>query len=192
MKVWTSFAAVASLSMAVVGLEGCPPVRAQTAAGAQAPARTQTPAGAEQAATYGQITLERLKQLTGRWAALLADNKTIVDTFRPFAFGSAVLAEEWIGDEQITSTVFYLVGSELRADHYCDYGNQPRYVAAPSTDPSTIELQLREATNLDSHPTHFHATTWHLIDATHMTQDWSVEGGAKGKSLVHLQFVKQE
>jgi len=117
--------------------------------------------------------------------------KTLVDTFQPFAFGTAILAEEWLGDQQITSTVFYMVGSELRADHYCDYGNQPRYVAVPSADPSIIQLDLREATNLDTHPTHFHSTTWHLIDAAHMTQDWNVEGSPKGKSTAHLQFVKR-
>jgi hypothetical protein len=82
MKLWTSLTAVLSLSISAFGLEGCPPVRAETALA----------------------------------AAPLSDSKTIVDTFQPFAFGTAIRAEEWIGDQQITSTVFYLVGSELWAD----------------------------------------------------------------------------
>ena len=115
-----------------------------------------------------------------------------MDTFQPFALGTAILAEEWVGGQQITSTVFYMVGPELRADHYCDYLNQPRYVATPSADPAVVELEFREATNLDTHPRHFHSTTWHLVDATHLTQDWNAEGGPKGKGTVHLEFVRQQ
>ena len=161
-------------------------VRAEAAQAATAPEAT----GAAPL-TDGQASFEALKKLIGgRWEAPMGGGKTIVDTFQPFAFGSAILAEEWVDGEQITSTVFYLVGSELRADHYCDYGNQPRYVALPSPDPSIIDFGFREATNLDSHPAHFHTTTWHLVDATHMTQDWHVEGGAKGSSQIHLEFVR--
>jgi len=139
----------------------------------------------------GQAAFETLKRLIGKWEAPLSGNTTIVDVFQPFAFGTAILAEEWVGAEQVTSTVFYMVGSELRADHYCDYGNQPRYVAIPSADPSIIALAFRDATNLETHPRHFHSTTWHVIDATRMTQDWSVEGGTKGNSAVHLEFVRR-
>jgi hypothetical protein len=138
-----------------------------------------------------QASFETLTKLYGKWEAPLGDGKTIVDTFQPFAMGSAILAEEWVDGQQITSTVFYMVGSELRADHYCDYLNQPRYVARPTTDPSVVDLEFREATNLDTHPRHFHATTWHLVDATHMTQDWDVEGGPKGHASVHLDFVRR-
>jgi len=112
--------------------------------------------------------------------------------FQPFALGTAILGEEWLDGKQLTTTVFYLVGSELRADHYCDYLNQPRYVAGTSTDPSVIDFEFREATNLDAHPRHFHSTTWHFIDANHLTQDWHVDGGPKGKSAVHLEFVRKD
>ncbi len=189
MKVWTGFNAICVFAVIVVGSEGCP-VQAEQMPGHAMPMDTNAtgapPAGDVQAA------FARLKQLYGKWEAPLSGNKTIVDTFQPFAFGTAILAEEWVGDQQVTSTVFYMVGAELRADHYCDYGNQPRYVLRPSPDPSVVAFDFRDATNLDSHPTHFHSTTWHLIDATHMTQDWNVEGGAKGKSMVRLEFVRRE
>jgi len=99
--------------------------------------------------------------------------------------------ESWVGGEQITSTVFYMVGSELRADHYCDYLNQPRYVARTSADPSVIDFEFREATNLETHTTHFHSTTWRFIDAEHLTQEWRIEGSPKGNSTVHLDFVRK-
>jgi hypothetical protein len=140
----------------------------------------------------GEAAFETIKQLVGKWEAPLSGGKTIVDTFQPFAFGTAILAEEWIGNEQITSTVFYLVGAELWADHYCDYKNQPRYVVRPSADPATVDMAFRQATNLETHPAHFHSTTWHRVVATHMPQEWHVEGGAKGNSTVLLQFVKQQ
>jgi hypothetical protein len=143
-------------------------------------------------AAQAQVALDNLKKLVGRWEAPLGNNKTIVDTFQPFAFGSAILAEEWVGGEQITSTVFYMVGSELRADHYCDYLNQPRYVARTSADPSIIDFEFREATNLETHAKHFHSTTWHFIDANHLTQEWHVEGGPKGKGTVLLEFVRKD
>jgi hypothetical protein len=211
MKAWTLFNATWVLSGVLIGTEGCPPVRAEEMTGHSMPmemgdaAASSTTTAAASGATVvgatgnqasspadGQAAFATLKQLFGKWEAPLSGNKTIVDTFQPFAFGTAILAEEWVGDQQITSTVFYMVGSELRADHYCDYGNQPRYTAKPSADPSVVELEFRDATNLDTHPTHFHSTKWHLVDATHMTQDWDVEGSAKGKSLVHLEFVRRQ
>ena len=175
---------VAALAQTVQSVEAPQPAPPPTAAAAApAPAEPVSP---------GQASFDRLKTLFGQWEAPLGNGKTIVDTFQPFAFGSAILAEEWVGGEQVTSTVFYVVGSELRADHYCDYGNQPRYVAQPSDDPNTIDLAMRDVTNLDTHPRHFHATTWHLTDAAHMTQDWQVEGGPKGSGSVHLEFVRRD
>ncbi len=204
MNIWTAFTAVATLSASALLLAGCPPVLAE-----QAPAGTAAPpthtmdmgddspknsAAPDTARSKdAQAKLEAIKKLVGgKWEAPMGGGKTIVDTFQPFALGTAILAEEWVDGQQITSTVFYLVGSELRADHYCDYLNQPRYVAKPSTDASIIDFEFREATNLDTHPKHFHSTTWHLIDATHMTQDWVVEGGAKGHSAFRLEFVRQQ
>ena len=130
------------------------------------------------------------KLVGGRWAARLPDQRTIVDAFQPFASGTYILGEEWVDGKQITSTVFYTAGMQLWADHYCDYGNQPRYTAKSSADPSVVDLEFRDATDLKMHPRHFHSTTWHLIDATHLTQDWQVTGGPKGHVVVHLDFVR--
>ena len=143
-------------------------------------------------ATTDQVAFENLKKLVGRWEAPLPNKETIADTFQTFAFGTAILAEEWVGGQQITSTVFYMVGSELRADHYCDYLNQPRYVARTSADPSVVDFVFRDATNLEMHAKHFHSTTWHFVDATHLTQEWRVEGSSKGNSSVRLEFVRTD
>ena len=189
MNIWTSLTTVATLSLMLVSLEGCPPAQAQQPAAHAMD--MDMGAGSSNSSSAAQAELDTLKKLIGKWEAPLGNGKTIVDTFQPFALGTAILAEEWVDGQQITSTVFYIVGSELRADHYCDYLNQPHYVAKPTADPSLIDFEFRDATNLDTHPRHFHATTWHLTDATHLTQDWDVEGGPKGHSAVHLEFVRQ-
>ncbi len=148
--------------------------------------------GSTQPPVTAQAELQTIQKLVGgRWEARLPNNKIIVDTFQPFADGTYVLGEEWVDGKQITSTVFYMVGSELWADHFCDYGNQPRYRVKPTSDPAVVDLEFRYATDLDGHPRHFHSTTWHYIDPTHMTQDWHVAGGPKGNVTVHLDFVRK-
>lgn len=175
---------VAITAMACLGGLSYHPVQASEAADSQSAApSTQQMAG-------GAAMFQTIQKLVGRWSAVLPNKKTIVDTFQPFAAGTYMLHEEWVDGKQITSSVFYMVGSQLWVDHFCDYGNQPRYTAKPSADPAVVRLEFRGATDLDTHPRHFHSTTWHLIDATHMTQDWEVLGGPKGRVMVHLDFVK--
>jgi len=147
-------------------------------------------AAAAPAPSIGESLLEKVKSLIGTWDAPMG-NKVMTDIFKPFAFGTAVLGEEWLDGEQITSTIFYVVNGELRADHFCDYKNQPRYTAVPSIDPAVLDFQFREATNLDTHPVHFHGSQWHLIDATHLVQDWFVMGGQKPVSVAHLEFTRR-
>jgi hypothetical protein len=139
----------------------------------------------------GRAAFEKLKTLVGEWDAPLPQNEVMTDIFRPIGAGTAILHEEWKNGEQLTATVFYLVGSELHADHYCDYGNQLHYVATPSTSPDVLAFQLRDATNLDSHPRHFHSTTWHFIDTTHLTQDWEVMGSGKPSKSVRMEFTRK-
>jgi hypothetical protein len=177
----SSFAAAALACVA--GLAGCQ-VPAVRAANAQAAAPAAQPTGG------GEAMFQNLEKLVGTWQAMLPNNKPIVDTFQTFGAGNYVLHEEWVDGKQITSSVFYMVGAQLWVDHYCDYLNQPRYVAKPSADPAVIDLEFRGATNLDTHPRHFHSTIWHLVDATHMTQDWDVRGGPKGEVHVHLSFTR--
>ena len=148
--------------------------------------------GAESHPDSAQAQFERLKSLVGEWDAPLANNQTMTDVFRPIGLGTAILHEEWKGGEQITATVFYVVGNELRADHFCDLGNQLHYVAKPSDDPNLVTLELRDSTNLDTHPRHFHSTTWHLVDATHHTQDWELMGGGKDAKVVRMEFVRKK
>jgi hypothetical protein len=140
--------------------------------------------------SVGQALFDKLRGLAGTWDAPLGTG-VMTDIFKPFAFDTAILGEEWLNGKQITSTVFYVVNGELRADHYCDYLNQPRYTAVPSLDPDVLDFQFRDATNLDTHPKHFHGAKWKIVDSTHLVQDWFVMGGKDPVSLAHMEFIKR-
>jgi hypothetical protein len=138
---------------------------------------------------HGAEQLQVLRSLAGVWEAQTKDG-VMTDIFTTFNSGTYVLGEELMNGKQITTTVFYVVGSDLRADHYCDFGNQPRYAAKPSRDASTLDFEFRDVTDADINPVHFHSTTWHIADATHLVQDWYIEGGTKPASIVHMEFTK--
>lgn len=138
----------------------------------------------------GQAAFARLQELIGEWQAPLPNKEVMTNIFRPIAFGTALAHEEWKNGEQLTATVFYVVGSELRADHYCDMGNQLRYVAAPSADASKYHFALRDATNVDTHPRHFKSTTWQLVDANHHVQDWEIASPGKASKVVRMEFTR--
>jgi hypothetical protein len=200
MKAWIAFTALVTFAGYITEVEASPgdadvsggAAMAMDMGDSSSAAMSVPTTGATAGVTGAQAAFAALGKLVGKWEAPLSGGKTIVDTFQPFAFGTAILAEEWVGGEQVTSTVFYLVGNELWADHYCDYKNQPRYVARSFPDPTVIDLEFRDATNLDQHPVHFHSTTWHLLDGGHLVQDWRVAGSPKGASTVHLEFLRKE
>ncbi|MGH8186963.1 MAG: hypothetical protein ACREUC_10395, partial [Steroidobacteraceae bacterium] len=145
---------------------------------------------AEEAGNGGETAFATLQHLAGEWEARLPNDEIMKNVFRPLAFGTALTHEEWKNGEQLTATVFYVVGSELRADHFCDMGNQLRYVAVPSTDTSTLHFALRDATNLDTHPRHFRSTTWQLTDAGDLVQDWEAVTPGKEPRMVRMEFKR--
>jgi len=134
-----------------------------------------------------QAAFARMRSLLGEWHAPLPNNETMIDIFRPIAFGTALLHEEWKNGEQLTATVFYVDGSQLRADHFCDMGNQLRYVDE-STDPQVLRFVLHDAANLDTHPRHFHSTTWRYVDAEHHVQDWEAASPGKPLKTIRMDF----
>src|SRR5688572_4096310 len=139
----------------------------------------------------GAAAFARLQSLIGEWEAPLPKNEVMKNVFRPIAFGTALAHEEWKNGEQLTATVFYVVGSQLHADHYCDLGNQLRYVAAPSKEADTFHFVLRGATNLDTHPHHFRSTTWRLASTDRLVQDWELVAPGKDPKVVRMDFKRK-
>jgi FtsP/CotA-like multicopper oxidase with cupredoxin domain len=54
-----------------------------------------------------------------------------------------------------------------------------------------IGLEFRDATNLDTHPIHFHSTKWQIVDANHLVQGWYIAGGTKPNAVSHMKCVKR-
>lgn len=137
----------------------------------------------------GTAAFEKIKALAGEWQARNGKD-LLTEVFRPIAYGTAVVDQQWVNGTENTVTVFYLVDGELRADHFCDYENQPRYAAIATTDSNVVAFELRDITNARAHPKHYHAATWRFIDANHHTQEWrAVENGAE-TDTVRLEFTR--
>jgi hypothetical protein len=51
---------------------------------------------------------------------------------------------------------------------------------------------MRDITNLDAHPRHFHSTAWHFLDATHITQDWQIAENGKEPKMVRMEFTRKK
>ena len=134
---------------------------------------------------------EKIKLLAGEWEAPY-DGKIMRGIFRVIGNGTAVLhTESWDGITDGAVTVIYPVGNELRADHYCDLENQPRYVATYSEDPNSISFKLKEVTNLSSpQAEYFHGVTWRFIDANHHIQDWEWFKDGKQKEMLRMEFTR--
>jgi hypothetical protein len=128
---------------------------------------------------------EKMKTLVGDWEYKGPDGDRMVDTFRIFGEGSAILHLEKTAGRQDVITIFYPVGAELRGDHYCFMKNQPRYVASPSSDPSVITFKFRDITNLSasSQEGQMHSTTWRFVDADHLMQEWHLWENGRSASL---------
>ena len=176
-------------TVCLVSAFGCA-ARAESPNQGDMPNHGDMPAEPVTAPSVGQSLLEKVQGLMGTWDAQTHDG-VLTDVFKPFALDTAVLGEEWLNGKQITSTIFYIVNGELRADHFCDFKNQPRYTAVPSPDPAVLDFEFRDATNLDTHPMHFHATQWRRVDATHLTQNWTILGGQKPVSVIQLNFTRR-
>lgn len=178
--------AATSLLICVGGLTNL--ARAQTSSDMTMPATPHASSAQEQ---LNLATFAKIKSLAGEWKAPLDDHGVMVNIFRPFAYGTKVLAEEWENGRHITTTIFYMVDGQLHADHYCDYRNEPRYTIEPATnDASTLQFKFRYATNLDRFPIHFHATTWRLVDNDHLVQDWYTEGDKKPVAPIRMNFTR--
>lgn len=107
------------------------------------------------------------------------------------AFGLKISFVDETRYGELETTVFYMVGGQLWADHFCDYLNEPRYTLHFSSgDSSVVQFQFRSATNLDSHPVHFHSTTWRFVDRDHLIQDWYTSGSTKAVPPIRMEFTR--
>lgn len=146
-------------------------------------AETHSPAAA---------AFERLKSLAGTWKGVTADDRAATLEVAIIAGGHTVMesyAMDGLGHDKPENrmyTLYHLDGEDLMLTHYCVSNNQPRMRADLSgKDSDVLRFQLYDATNLtDPNAGHMYKATIHLVDADHLTTEWTYrEQGADAYSV---------
>ena len=138
-----------------------------------------------------QKSFDKLKTLAGSWEGIM-DGKPLQVSLRVTSMGNALMHEmTGAGTPDDPITMFNLDGSRLLMTHYCDAGNQPRFVGKVSPDGQTITFNFLEATNLlSSQEGHMQHVVFHLIDPDHHTELWEF-AMANGKQMGGLLDLKR-
>ncbi len=167
------------LAVALVLLALAAPVQAQ-----------ETPAPAQETPAPTNPAFEEMKTLVGEWQATVGGEQ-IRNSFRLVGGGTVLMHVETIPGDSDVVTMFYPVGGEVRADHYCAYRNQPRFTAKPSADLSVIRFEFREITNLSApSAVYMHGTDWRFPDSDHLVQEWHGFKDGKEKGIIRLEFKR--
>ena len=112
-------------------------------------------------------------QIAALLVALHMKGESVEDIFSLTAGGTAVMAEDKMGAEEMLS-LFYVDGDRLLMTHFCPSGNQPRMQATISPDLKTISFDFLDATNLPNRQAgHMHRATYIFSDADHYSQEWT-------------------
>jgi hypothetical protein len=139
-----------------------------------------------------QKSFDRLKTLAGSWVGTV-DGKPMEISLRVTSMGSALIHEMTVGgrpDDPIT--MFHVDGDRLLMTHYCDAGNQPRFVGKMAPSGKTVEFEFLDVTNFNSasygRMQHVALT---MLDPNHHTEDWTfmVQGG-KPPIVAHMDLQR--
>ena len=129
-----------------------------------------------------------LKQLVGVWRQADKPQSPLRIRFSLTA-GGTVLVEEWLrGDQPHSLTLYHRDGPDLLATHYCPQGNQPRLIASFPTTGKALQLNFRDATDLDAaQESHLVQLGFAFTGPDRMTRAETYrEGGTDEASELHL------
>ena len=103
----------------------------------------------------GPLAFERLEFLLGEWrgthqwsGAIQSDAGPVVATYALTGNGSAIIENLGDGKAIWMTTVYYVEGEELVANHYCTH-NQPR-LRASGLEGESLRFELTDISNLDT------------------------------------------
>lgn len=138
------------------------------------------------------VAFERFKSLAGQWEGDTNMGKTHLSY--ELTSGGHVLLEHLKVDSRNEEmiTTYYLDGDYLALTHYCQIGNQPHMVARKiDLDRGEIAFALAGASNLASdHAAHMHAADFHLVDADHFTNSWTLFDNGVPKFTLTAQYTR--
>jgi hypothetical protein len=135
---------------------------------------------------------DTLRSLEGDWTGVAdhggGQNSPVQTTFHVTGAGSAVQETMFKGDAHEMVSMYHLDGDHLVQTHYCAVGNQPRMVAKPTADHSTIAFEFKDATNMPSmEDTHMHSMRIVVKDQNHIEEWW--QGWENGKPSHEAHFT---
>jgi len=138
-----------------------------------------------------QKALDRFKSMVGTWEGKGPKGETSEVTFQLMAGGTAVMAENHMIGDDMTS-MFYVDGDRLLMTHFCPSGNQPRMKAEISPDLKTVTFDFLDATNLPGPEAgHMHRAVYLFTDADHYSEEWTWKKEGKDAKF-HYEMQKKK
>ena len=133
-----------------------------------------------------QQSFNKLKALTGNWVGTTSDGRSVEVEFRETSAGSALMSEIKGDGKHHMISMFNLDGpNKLVITHYCSAGNQPRMVAAPSSDGKTFTFTFVDGMNIpDADSGHMQTVAFAVTDASHHTETWTYIDHGKTHDMV--------
>lgn len=141
------------------------------------------------AQTDAQKAFSTIKNMPGTWEGKSPDGRALQVSFKVVSGGSAVMSEIMGQGPENMISMFNMDGpGKLLLTHYCGAGNQPRMLAALSSDAKTITFNYVDATNLSSPDApHMYRMVLTLLDENHHTEEWTfVDHGKETKEVLDL------
>lgn len=145
------------------------------------------------AQTDAQKSFDMLKHLAGSWQGTV-EGTPIHVSLRVTSTGNAVLHEmSGPGRPDDPITMLHLDGDRLMMTHYCDAGNQPRFIGHLSPDGKTISFDFLDITNnSDKSPGHMQHVVFTFLDANHHIEDWTFQFAGKPPMTGHMELARAQ
>jgi hypothetical protein len=116
-----------------------------------------------------------MKGLVGTWESKTEDGVVSI-RYDIISEGTALMETmSHPGGKAAMVTIYHPDGDELFMTHYCGANNQPRMrCAKPAPDGKSLTFEFVDCTNLPTPETgHMHGLVITLLDADHLTQQWT-------------------
>jgi len=125
---------------------------------------------------------DRMKSLVGSWEGREGDHPVSV-TYTLVSNGTSLM-ESLNGEHDMNMVTMYAPdGDAIVATHYCAMGNQPRMRAKAGADPSRIDFQFVDATNVNGADDEvMRRLVVTFKDANHFQQAWTSHANGTDKT----------
>ncbi|WP_413574675.1 hypothetical protein ACLVWU_10635 [Bdellovibrio sp. HCB290] len=136
-------------------------------------------------------TLDIFKSLAGSWSI----QDKVTGKILPFEMKYELGSRDSIVTEQFGKelSVFHQDKKDLLMTHYCNRGNQPRLKLLTGNDPTKIEFELVDITNLDTpDDPHVQKIVYWVLDSTHLDLEiiWQIGSQVKSEKYSLTKKIK--